>query len=115
MSKTIREMLNEWQSEILNKDLAPDRAAEILVSLASIYGNINEQILKTEMAFNRLLNDALNTNEKANRATIRAKTTKEYENWRIAVNSEKELLALIRSINRLLKVKETEQQSSKYQ
>jgi hypothetical protein len=35
-------MFNEWQSEILNKDLAPDRAAEILVSLASIYGNINE-------------------------------------------------------------------------
>ena len=108
-------MLEDYQNEILNKDLAPDRAVSILTRLSAVYGNVNDEILKTDLAFNRVLKDALEANEKANRAMIQAKTTKEYEAMMVAKNCEKELLALIRSLNRFLKVKEDEMRTTKYQ
>jgi len=107
-------MLNEWQSEILNKELSPDRAAELLTSLASIYGNINDKILSTDIAYNSVLKKSLEENEKANRALIVAKCSPEYKDMMIARNCEKELLALIRSLNRFLKVKEDEARTTKY-
>ena len=115
MDKTLRERLDDYQNEMLNKNLVPDRAAIILTELSSLYGNVNDRILETDLAYNRVLKDALDINEKTNRATIQAKTTDEYKQMMIAKNTEKELLALIRSLNRFLKVKEDELRTVKYQ
>jgi len=112
---TVRELIQSYQNEISNKDITPDRAAEILTKLAAIYGNVNDKILETDISYNKVLKVELERNEKANRAQIVAKTSDEYREMMEARNAEKGLLALIRSLNRFLKVKEDEKGTARYQ
>ena len=112
---TIRELIDSYQSEIKNKDITPDRAAELLNKLASIMGNINDRILETDIAYNSILKKALEENEKANRAVIVAKCSPEYKEMMEAKNTEKEAIYLIRSLNRFLRVKEDEARTTRFQ
>lgn len=115
MANSIREMINGYKSEMLSKNLVPQRAAEILNQASALLGNINDEILRTDVAYNVVLEECLNTEEKANRALIRAKCTDEYREMMVAKNTEKEATAIIRAIKYFLKVKEREYESAKYQ
>ena len=53
--KTIREQVSEIQKEILETDLQPDRAAEMLTQLSALYGNILDEIRTREGEFNQVL------------------------------------------------------------
>jgi hypothetical protein len=112
---TIRELISAYQSEVAKGELTPERAATFVTQLSALYGNVNKQILATSLAYNRILKTALETNEAASRAKIQAETTPEYVAKMEAQNAEKELLLLIRSLNRYLKVKEEEYRTAKYQ
>jgi len=112
---SIREIIQNYQNEISNHDLVPDRAAEILTKLASLMGNVNDRILATDLAYNAVLKAELERTEKANRAVINSKTSSEYEAMMQAKNEEKEVVALTRSLNRFLRVKEDEARGAKFQ
>jgi len=112
---TIRERINNYQTEILKGDLQPDRAAIILNEISSLYGNILDRIKDTEMIYNRVLLNHLEEEQKANRAKIKAEITQEYQDLKDATNTEKVAIQMIRSLSKFLKAKENEYQSAKYQ
>jgi len=116
MTTSIREMISAYRSEVANGNLLPDRAATILTKVAALIGNINEEILAREMAYNKVLNEALDSSEKANRAKIRAEGSPEYEAMRMARNTFIEAIELMRSLKYFLKVQERERyEAGKYQ
>lgn len=112
---TLRERINEYQSEILSKDLLPERASIILTEISALYGNILDRIKDTEMIYNKVLLAYLDSEQKANRAKIKAEITQEYQDLKDATNTEKVCLQMIRSLSKFLKAKESEYQTTKYQ
>jgi len=109
MAKSVREIVKEIQTEIRESaDLQPDRAAELLVTLSSIYGNVLDEIRRTEGLYLNVLRLALESTEKANRAEIMAKTDPSYNEWQVAKNCEKLCIEMTRSLKRFLKTKEQE-------
>lgn len=115
MEKTIRQLLNDYNTEIFNKDILPDRATEILRDISSLYGNILDKIKDTEVLYNIVLLGFLDSEKKANRAKIKAEITKEYQDLQDAINAEKIALQTIRSLNRFIDSKKEEIRNSKYQ
>jgi hypothetical protein len=105
---TIRERVRNIQNEILAGNLVPARASEMLVELASIFGNINDEIRVKDVEYNKILLHHLETEEKANRAKIKAETTEEYIAKRTARDTKDLALELIRSLKYYLKSAEDE-------
>ncbi len=114
--KSVREMVESMQLECRNSpDLFLERAAEMLVQLSSLLGNCNDEILKRDMEYSKILLLWLEKESKANRAKITAETTKEYQARCIARNTKELAVELIRSLRSYLKSKEEELQKAKYQ
>ena len=109
---TNREMIIEYQNEITNTELFPDRAAEILVKLSSLLGNITDEITRTEMAYHKLLNSLLDAEPKANRAKIKAECSPEYEAWLNAKNTFIVANELIKSLKYFINVRRDEYKQS---
>lgn len=106
---SVREIVKSYQDECLRADITPERAAEIKLSLSSLLGNIDTEMLKKEMVYNKLLVRLYEENKKvANRAELLSKITDEYEQWMEARNTEKLALKLISGLNTYLKAKEEE-------
>lgn len=104
----IRELIQGYNNEILNQDLIPDRAAEVLVEVSALVGNINDEIKESEMAYNKLLLTYLEAEPKANRAKIKADCSKENERRIEARNTMMSADYLIKSLKYYLRTKETE-------
>lgn len=98
---TTRELIDGYRARLLaSKDLTGDEASQILVELSALVGNVNEEIISREMAYNRLLNDLLNTPDMtAAKAKIRAQAGEEYE----AMLRAKGYLVLVTEMTRALK------------
>lgn len=110
---TIRELIKERQNEVLkSKDLMPARAAEILVELSALIGNCLDEIRNRDLEYNRVLLHFYQTEEKANRAKIRAESTQEYEAKREARDTKELVIEIIRSIKYFLRDKEEERRQS---
>lgn len=105
---TLRERLNNYQNEILQGDLPPQRAAEILTYLSSLYGNILDEVQRRQMKYNKRIMEIYDQEQKANRAKIKAETTKEYKKLLEARNADKLCQELIRSLKYYLKSKSSE-------
>lgn len=105
---TIRERIQSYQNEILAGSLMPQRASEILTEISALLGNINEQIKNCDIAYNKVLLGFYETEEKANRAKIKADISPEYEAMRDARNVEKVATELIKSLKYLLRSMENE-------
>ncbi len=111
----MRAMVETMQLECRSSaDLLPERASEILVQLSSLLGNINDEILKRDMEYSRILLGCLEKESKANRAKIMAETTAEYEAKQVARNTKELAIELIQSLKYFLKSKEEELQKAKY-
>lgn len=106
---TVRELVKQAQVEIRDTpDLLPDRAAELLNQLSALIGNCNDVIREADANYAVVLLKCYQTEEKANRAKIRAETTPEYL-WRREARDTKELVVeLQRSLKYYLKAKEEE-------
>ena len=113
--KTIREIITENQNEILKGNLLPQRAAEIMTELSAVIGNLNDEITKRDMEYNKVLLEWYDKESTANRAKIRANITPEYEAMRMARNTKELAVELIRSLKYFLKSAEEERQTSRYQ
>jgi hypothetical protein len=101
-------MINSYQIEILKGNLLPERTATILVELSSLLGNISEEILQRDVAYNKVLLSYLEVEKSANRAKIKSDITPEYESMRTARNAEKVAVEMIRSLKYLLKAQQEE-------
>lgn len=106
-------MISDYQNEILKGNLLPVRASEILTELSALLGNINDRITETDMLYNKVLLEYLETEKTANRAKIKANITKEYEDMKNARNTEKVALEIIRGLKYYLKAKEDEYKEGK--
>ena|SRR3990167_11399202 len=116
MSKSVREIIKEIQLEVRqSEDLLPDRAAELLAQLASLYGNVNDKIRETEFSYNMVLLNSFEREKTANRAKIKAETTNEYLEMKQARDTKELVKHLIGGLKYFLRAKEEEMRVSKYQ
>jgi len=113
--KTIREIIVSSQNEILKGNLLPQRAAEMMTELSAVIGNLNDEITKRDMEYNKVLLDYYDKEATANRAKIKAGITPEYEAMRTARNTKELAVELIRSLKYFLKSFEEERQTARYQ
>lgn len=113
---TVRALVRMYQQEIQQAaDLLPDRAAELLMKLTALIGNINDEIREADMLYAGVLLAALESEDKANRAKIRAETSNEYQRKREARDTKELAIELARSLKYLLRAKAEEMQLSRHQ
>lgn len=113
---TVRDLVRSYQKEIQQaSDLLPDRAAELLTKLTSLIGNCNDEIREADASYAAVLLDYLDTEEKANRAKIRAETTPAYQRKREARDTKELVIELVRSLKYFLRAKEEEMQLARHQ
>ena len=112
---TIRDHIKSISKEIGSEELLPERAAELLVSAASLFGNVLEEIRKRESDYNKVLLIAYDTEQVANRARIKAVNDPSYLLLREAQDAKVLTLEIIRALKYYLKAKSDEYQVSKYQ
>jgi hypothetical protein len=105
---TVRELVREMSLEIRNTDLQPGRAADILMQLTTLLGNIADEIREADLAYAIVLLKALEGDEAANRAKIRAEVSPEYQRKREARDLEKLTVELVRNLKYFLRAKEEE-------
>ena len=115
MDKSIREIINDYRTEILRGDLLVVRAATILTELSALLGNVNDRITETDMEYNQVLLDCFDNEKTANRAKIKAGVSKEYKDMKDARNTEKVAVEIIRGLKFYLRAKEEEFRSGRYQ
>lgn len=110
---TVRELVHRIQVEIRDTpDLLPDRAAELLNLLASLLGNINDEIREADCAYAVVLMAKLDTGYPANQARIRAEISPEYQRKREARDIKELAIELMRALKYFLKAKEDERRYS---
>ena len=105
---TIREMIRAIQVEVRDSELLPERAAELLVKLGSLVGNCLEEIREADQEYALVLLKYLESEDKANRAKIRAETSPEYQRKREARDTKELAVTLIGNLKYYLRSKEEE-------
>ncbi len=98
--------LRTLQIEAKDLDLAPHRMADMLVQLTALYSYIIEEVRESSFAYKAVLLTQLDSEEAASRAKIRAENTEAYRRWKIASDTEKVTLELIRSLKVALRTKQ---------
>ena len=102
MAASVRTMIRAIQTEVRDQALLPVRGAELLTKLTALYGNVLDELRAADLAYNEVLVEALNSDEAASRATIRAKGSPQYQRAREAKDTERLTLELIRSLKKFL-------------
>jgi hypothetical protein len=113
MAETVRDFVREIQREVRDTDLLPDRAAALLTRMTGLLGNVNDEIRVADMEYATVLLGYLETESKANRATIRAEISPEYARKREARDLKELAVELIRSLKYYLRAKEEEMRLSR--
>ena len=109
MPQTVRDMVREIQREALSPaDLTPDRAAEMLMTLAALISNVAEEIRNADQEYAVTLLHFLDVEKKANRARIRAEISSEYRRKQEARDTKELVMELIRSLKYLMRAKQDE-------
>jgi len=112
---TIREIIKNFQVEVRDTDLQPDRAAEILSKCAAVFGNVNDEIRERGMIYNKKLLEILDSEKSVARAKVIAECSEEYDNYLQAKNTKEALTELIRSLKYFLNAKKDEYTTSQFQ
>lgn len=113
---SIRDLIRSMQQEIRDTaDLQSDRAAELLMKLTALMGNVNDEIREADHAYAVELLRFLEADEAANRARIRAETSLQFIRKREARDTKELCLELSRSLKYFLKCKSDEMQMSRHQ
>lgn len=116
VSLTVREIVKSYQQEIhKTADLLPDRAAELLMKLSALMGNVLDEIREADSEYAVTLLHYLDSEAKANRARIRAEISPEFRRKQEARDTEKLVTELTRSLKYYLKAKQDEYAMSRHQ
>lgn len=108
MTKSIRQIVQDIQTELANGNLEPDRASEILVTLTAVLGNITDEILLRDVEYNKILLGLYDSEKTANRAKIKAEVSPEYIAKQEARNTKEKVIEMIRSLKYYLRTKQEE-------
>ncbi len=109
-------MVRAYQREIQQaNDLQADRASELLMTLTALVGNVNDEIREADSEYAVTLLHFLNSEEKANRARIRAEISPEFRRKQEARDTKELVIELTRSLKYFLRAKAEELQLSRYQ
>jgi hypothetical protein len=113
---TVRDLVKSYQREIEQTgDLLPDRAAELLNKLTALIGNVNDEIRGADAEYAVTLLHFLDTEQKANRARIRAEISPEYRRRQEARDTKELIIELCRSLKYFLRAKSDELQLARHQ
>jgi hypothetical protein len=113
---TVRELVKSYQREIQQtNDLLPDRAAELLMQLTALMGNVNDEIREADSEYAITLLHLLDTEKKANRARIRAEISAEFRRKQEARDTKELVIELTRSLKYFLRAKSEEMQMARHQ
>lgn len=110
---TVRDLVRQAASDIRSGDLSPADATALLAQMTSLLGFVLEEIREADMAYNGVLVKLLDSEEKANRAEVRAKVTPEYARAREAKDTHIVLVELIRSLKAILRSQQEEMRLQK--
>ena len=105
---SVREMVRAIQTEVRTDDLAPSRAAHLLLELTALLGNCSEEIRICDAAYAEVLLECLNGSEAASRAKIRAETTSQFRRRQEARDTRELVIELCRSLKYWLRSAEEE-------
>lgn len=106
---TVRELIRAAQKEVREStDLQPDRAAQLLMQLSALLGNVSDSIREADANYAQVLLGCLNSEKHANRARILSETTDEYQRRQEARDMRELALELIRSLKVFLRCKQDE-------
>ena len=109
---TVRELVRTYQREIASTDLQPDRAAELLTKLTALIGNVNDEIREADAIYAQHLLRCLDSEEKANRAKIKAETSPEFTRRQEARNAKELVKEMIGSLKYFCRAKSDEMRLS---
>jgi len=105
---TVRDMVKAIQVELRDTEVAPSRARELLIELTALSGNCSAEMRQADADYNGVLLKALDGEEAANRAKIRAQATPQYQRAREAQDTTKLVIEMIRSLKAVIKSIEAE-------
>lgn len=116
MSMSVRDLVKSYQREIQQTaDLQPERAAELLMQLTALMGNIADEIREADSEYAVTLLHFLDTEKKANRAKIRAEISPEFRRKQEARDTKELVIELSRSLKYFLRAKQDEYQMARHQ
>lgn len=98
---SVRALVRQAQAE-MRGDLQPARARELLTMLTALIGVVNLASREADLEYNRVLLRHLDTEEKANRARIRAESTPEFMRSREAKDCKQEIIESMRSLKKAI-------------
>ena len=94
---TVRDMVKQAQADMLG-DLAPADARAMLVRLTSLLGNCADEQREADLAYAIVLRDAFAAESKSNRAKIVAECSPEYTRSRLARDTARQVLEMVRTL-----------------
>ena len=100
---SIREIVQSIQKELAKGQPDPHEAADRLLKLTAILGNINDEIRSADAHYAIVLLRYLDSDEAANRAKIRAETSPEYQRKREARDTKELAQEMIGSLKYYLR------------
>ena len=110
---TVRGHIEAIQREVGTGDVMPTRGTELLMMATALLGNVLDEIREADIAFNAVLLSHLDSEERANRAKIRAETTGEYARKRTARDTKDLLTELIASLKYHIRLQTEEMRLSR--
>lgn len=116
--KTIQEMIWDCINAIQKNqsDQDPATLAQQVIQLSTLYANLTKQIADFEHAYQTRLGDLmdLSPTEPFNKIELAAKRFDEYHKLKTATALEKSCVQIIRAVNKYIKIRQNEEEVSKY-
>jgi hypothetical protein len=111
--RTVRERIADIHDAQLRGGKTPIEAAEWLVTLGALTGNVLQEIREAEADYTAVYAGFLDTEQKANRAKIRAEMTPEYQRLREAKDTLTLVDTMIGTLKYLLRAHETDAKATR--
>lgn len=108
IQKSVREMIGDYRTEVLNHDIDGTRASKIIAELSVLLANVNEQIRESLVIYNQKLANTLAVEKSAARAKILAEITPEYIDFKTKKDLKEEVVELIRGLKYYVNAKKDE-------
>jgi hypothetical protein len=105
---TVRERIAAIHQQQLRGATTPMEAAQWLATLGALVGNVLQEIREAEADYNTIYAGFLDSEQKANRAKVRAESTPEYWRLREARDTLKVVESMSASLKYVLKAHEAE-------
>lgn len=97
---TVREMVQAFEREVRDPDIAPGRVNAIHVALSSLLGPINAEVRGAQLDYNRVLLKYRGECKSAADAKMQADVTEEYARLEEAKGTRDAVMEMIRSLRK---------------